>query len=82
MKKQSFALTCALLLSTFAAAHGNLEHVMGTVAEITRHSISVKTKDGATKVVEFDGQTKFLKGESAAAANEVKVASAKAAAQK
>ena len=29
MKKHSFALTCALLLSTFAAAHGGMEHVMG-----------------------------------------------------
>jgi hypothetical protein len=73
MKKQSFALTCALLLSTFAAAHGNMDHVMGTVADVTSHSISVKTTDGTTKVVEFDRETKFLRGESAATATDVHV---------
>ena len=31
MKKHAFTLTCALLLSTFAAAHGGMEHIMGTV---------------------------------------------------
>jgi Domain of unknown function (DUF5666) len=73
MKKHSFALTCALLLSTFAAAHGNMDHVMGTVSEFSSHSISVKATDGTTKVVEFDGETKFLKGESPAAASDVHV---------
>ena len=73
MKKQSFALTCALLLSTFAAAHGGMDHVMGTVSELTTHSISVKATDGSTTVVEFDQETKFLKGESPAVAGEVHV---------
>jgi hypothetical protein len=73
MKKTSFVLTCTLLLSTFAAAHGGMEHVMGTVAELTRHSISVKTTDGATKVVEFDQETKFLKGDAPAAVSEIHV---------
>jgi hypothetical protein len=73
MKKASFALTCTLLLASFAAAHGGMDHVMGTVAEVTNHSISVKGTDGVTKVVEFDGETKFLKGESAAAASDVHV---------
>jgi hypothetical protein len=73
MKQTSFALTCTLLLATFAAAHGNMEHVMGTVAEVSNHSISVKATDGATKVIEFDGKTKFLKGESPAAATDVHV---------
>ena len=43
------------------------------MAELSSHSISVKATDGSTKVVEFDGQTKFLKGESAAAASDVHV---------
>ena len=46
---------------------------MGTVSELTNHSISVKAVDGSTKVVEFDRETKFLKGESPAAASEVHV---------
>ena len=73
MKKQAFTLTCALLLSTFAAAHGGMDHIMGTVAALTGHSISVKATDGSTKVVEFDSQTKFLRGESSAAAGDVHV---------
>ena len=71
MKKTSFALTCTLLLASFAAAHGGMDHVMGTVAEMTSHSLSVRATDGTTKVVEFDGETKFLKGETPAAASEV-----------
>jgi hypothetical protein len=73
MKKHSFALTCALLLSTFAAAHGGMDHVMGIVSLLSSHSISVKATDGTTKVVEFDGETKFLKGETSAAAADVHV---------
>ena len=73
MKQASFALTCTLLLASFAAAHGGMDHVMGTVAEVTNHSISVKATDGTTKVVEFDGETKFLKGESPAALEDVHV---------
>jgi len=73
MKKTSFALTCTLLLTTFAAAHGGMEHVMGTVAEVTNHSISVKATDGSTQVVQFDQETKFLKGESPAVVSDVHV---------
>jgi hypothetical protein len=73
MKKASFVLTCTLLLATFASAHGNMEHVMGTVAEVTNHSISIKATNGATKVVEFDKETKFLKGEAAATSSDVHV---------
>ena len=57
MKKHAFTLTCALLLSTFAAAHGGMEHIMGTVSALTGNSISVKATDGTTKVVGFDHDT-------------------------
>ena len=73
MKKHSFTLTCALLLSTFAAAHGNMDHVMGTISELTSHSISVKATDGTVKVVEFDSDTKFLKGDASVTVKDVHV---------
>jgi hypothetical protein len=71
MKKLQFTLTCTLLLSSFAAAHGGMDHVMGIVAEVTSHSISVKAADGAVKVVEFDKDTKFLKGDATVTASDL-----------
>jgi Domain of unknown function (DUF5666) len=69
------ALFCTLLLSALAFAHGGMEHVMGTVTTITDHSLSVKTNDGAVTTVEFDGETKFVKGDDAASAKDVQVGS-------
>lgn len=69
------ALFCTLLLSALAFAHGGMEHVMGTVTAITDHSLSVRTNDGAVTAVEFDGETKFVKGDAAASAKDVQVGS-------
>lgn len=79
MKKISLALTelliCTLLLGTLTFAHGGMEHVMGTVTAITDHSLSVKTRDGATKTVEFDSETKFVKGDAVATVKDVQIGS-------
>jgi hypothetical protein len=79
MKKLSltvtFALLCTLVLSPLTFAHGGMEHVMGTVTAISDHSLSVKTKDGASTTVEFDGETKFVKGDTPATAKDVVVGS-------
>ena len=78
MKKHSLALIsavfCTLLLNSVTFAHGGMEHVMGTVTAITDHSLSVKTSDSAV-TVEFDSETKFMKGDSAATAKDVRVGS-------
>jgi hypothetical protein len=70
----TFAL-CTLILSALAFAHGGMDHVMGTVTEVSDHSVSVKTNDGAVTTVEFDGETKFIKGDSAATVKDVQVGS-------
>jgi Domain of unknown function (DUF5666) len=79
MKKTSLILIqlliCTLLLSTLTFAHGDMEHIMGTVTAIDEHSLSVKTRDGATKTIEFDSETKFVKGEGAATIKDVRVGS-------
>ena len=79
MKKISLLLTSsfiyALLLGTLAFAHGGMEHVLGTVTAVTDHSLTVKTRDGAVKTIEFDGETKFVKGEAAASVKDVRVGS-------
>ena len=46
---------------------------MGTVPAITDHSLSVKTRDGATKAVEFDSETEFVKGDAAATVKDVQI---------
>jgi hypothetical protein len=68
-------LICTLLLGTLTFAHGGMEHILGTVIAITEHSLSVKTREGATKTVEFDGETKFVKGDAAATIKDVQVGS-------
>jgi len=73
MKKAIWIVVGILLLSSASWAHGNLEHVLGTVTAVTDHSLTVKTLDGSVKVVEFDAQTHFLRGEAAATAKDVRV---------
>ena len=68
-------LICTLLLGTLAFAHGGMEHVLGTVTAVSDHSLSVKTRDGSVKTIEFDGQTKFTKGDAAATVKDVQVGS-------
>src|SRR5262245_25056631 len=64
-----------LAFDVSAYAHGSEQHVMGTVTEITDHSVSVKIADGSVKTVEFDAQTKFLKGTAAITSKDVLVGS-------
>jgi hypothetical protein len=79
MKKLSLtpisALLCTLLLTALAFAHGGMDHVMGTVTAITDHSLAVKTSDGAVATVEFDSETKFIKGDAPATVQDVQVGS-------
>ena len=79
MKKLALIVTpiliCTLLVGTLAFAHGGMEHVLGTVTAVTDHSLSVKTRDGAVKTMEFDGETKFVKGDAAATVKDVQVGS-------
>ena len=64
-----------LLFSALAFAHGGMDHVMGTVTAVTDHSVSVKVSDGTVTTVEFDGETKFVKGDAPATVKDVQVGS-------
>ncbi|HLO05983.1 MAG TPA: DUF5666 domain-containing protein [Terriglobales bacterium] len=68
-------LVCTLLLGSLAFAHGGMEHILGTVTAITDHSLSVKTREGAARTVEFDGETRFVKGNVPATIKDVQVGS-------
>jgi hypothetical protein len=68
-------LSCTLLLSALAFAHGGMDHIMATVTGMTDRSLTVKTNDGAVMTVEFDGETKFIKGAAAASVKDIQVGS-------
>ncbi len=75
MQKLARILICVLFLNALIFAHGGMEHVLGTVTGITDHSLSVKTSEGAVTMVELDGETKFLKGDTPATIKDVRVGS-------
>ena len=54
-------LLSVLLVSAAALAHGNFEHVMGTVSKIAGNSITVTTVNRESKTVTVDAATKFIK---------------------
>ena len=71
--RYSIATALMLILSTFVFAHGDQQHVMGTVTKIDAGSITVKTTTGEVKTVMVLPTTKFLRGSAAVTAQDVKV---------
>lgn len=69
----AFAISLILVLSTMALAHGDQQHVMGTVTKVETESISVKTTTGEVKVVIILPTTKFVKGTAGVTLQEIKV---------
>jgi hypothetical protein len=69
----TFLCLCILALATYAMAHGDEKHVMGTVTKVDAGTITVKTPNAGEKTVDIDGETKFMKGKSAATQQDVKV---------
>jgi hypothetical protein len=60
-------------LSTIVLAHGDQQHVMGTVTKVDAGSISVKTRTGDEKVVLVLPTTKFVKGTAVATRQDLRV---------
>ncbi len=72
--KRLVAISISLLFfATFAFAHGNEKHVMGTVTEVTASSITVETKEHQKVTVGVVPETKFTKGTSEATLKDVRV---------
>jgi hypothetical protein len=65
--------TLILILSTIVLAHGDQQHVMGTVTKIDSGSITVKTTTGEVKTVMVLPTTKYVRGSAAVTAQDVKV---------
>lgn len=63
MKKFAIASALTLVFAIIAFAHGNMEHILGTVTAVSDQSITVKTPAGETKTVEIVSGTKVMKGD-------------------
>ena len=73
MKTKPMALLLILSFSLSVLAHGDMEHVLGTVVKVSDHLLSVRVSGGTIKDVLIDDKTRFLKGTAPATFNEVKV---------
>ena len=74
MKKHLAVLSfCLVFLAAMALAHGDMQHVMGTVTQISADSITVKTTKGKVVTVVVAADTKFMKDKADAKIADVKV---------
>ncbi len=73
MKQQIPMLIAILVVAAVAFAHGNEQHVMGTVTEVSEKSITVETMDKQKVTVFIVADTKFVKGTSSATLKDLKV---------
>jgi hypothetical protein len=74
MKLRALVLiACISLIGAAALAHGDEEHVIGTVATVTKDSITVKTTANALVTVAVVSQTTFSKNKAAAKLSDLNV---------
>jgi len=73
-KKRLAASMMTILMSAVVLfAHGDAEHVMGTISAIQGEHVTVKLQDGKTESVMLDKNTKYFSGEKKAKKEDVKV---------
>ena len=74
MKLRALVLiVCISLIAAAALAHGGEEHVIGTVASVTKDSITVKTTANTLVTVAVVPQTTFNKNKAAAKLSDLSV---------
>jgi hypothetical protein len=75
--RNRFAVLLQLIAFTlapgFALAHGEGEHLLGTVRRAAETSLSMATKDGKVVTVLFDAKTKFESGGARATSKDLRV---------
>jgi uncharacterized protein related to proFAR isomerase len=72
MKKPSLVIASILLVASLAFAHGNEQHIIGTVSKMTESIIAVTTTDGKSVEVVLTPQTTFTKQDKTISAEEIK----------
>ena len=73
MKRPVSIVLSLLFLAGMAFAHGNEQHVMGTVTAVSDSSITVETMDKHQVTVSIVPDTKFMMGTTAATLTNLKV---------
>lgn len=73
MKVRLYVRFAILLASTFAFAHGNYQHVMGTVTKISDSSVTVRTTANQSVEVAISSETKFSRADATVTVQELKV---------
>lgn len=72
MKRLLGLIPSILLVASLAFAHGNEQHVMGTVSKVTDSVITVTTTDGKSIDVALTSETSFTKGGKTITAKEIR----------
>ena len=67
------SLAAFFLAATLAVAHGNLQHVIGTVAKVSAASVTITTNSGKTVEVVLAGDTKISKAGQAMQKTDIQV---------
>ena len=73
MKRQISALIAILVITAVAFAHGDEQHVLGTVTEVSEKSITVETIDKHKVTISVVAGTNFTAGTAAATLKDVKI---------
>lgn len=71
-KRPFWGAITAVLLMQIVFAHGDLQHVLGTITEASPTSLTVRTAENRTVVVELDSKTQFTKAGANIAAQDLK----------
>jgi hypothetical protein len=72
MKRLLGLIASILLIASFAFAHGNEQHVMGTVSKVTDSAITVTTTNGKSIDVALTSETTFTKDGKTITAKDIK----------
>ena len=73
MKRTVLAILAALTLAGHVFAHGDAEHVRGTVTKITDTAITVELSAKKSRTVTINAKTMVMKGQSHLTLKDVKV---------
>ena len=68
-----WTLTLALVCATSALAHGGNTDIMGTVTSVSADQVIVNDREGKSVTVRVTKDTKYRKGDSPAAATDLKI---------
>lgn len=66
-------LLCMTVMSSVCFAHGNEQHVMGTVIKVSEESVTVETKTKTTVEVMITSDTKFSENGAPAAPGDLHI---------